>query len=287
MSFLYKLTQKNNPHIQIRHKGRKEKRNSLIIGTTERASAFTSRGSITLEASIVIPIFFFAILSLAYLLEMMTLQNAMRNALCSAARETASQAYSAAGPNPRDIEHRIIENIGAEKLDASMVVGGAGGIDCDNSTYNRMTGVMDLSVRYEVDIPILMFRIHAITCEEKLRVKGWTGYVSVQDDSYSSKTVYVTDTGVVYHKSPDCTYLDMSIRSVQSEEIENLRNQSGSKYYACESCGKETAAGDICYITDHGTRYHTSLRCKKVQRNIYAISIDEAYGLGGCSKCVK
>lgn len=287
MSFLYKLTQKNNPHIQIRHKGRKEKRNSLIIGTTERASAFTSRGSITLEASIVIPIFFFAILSLAYLMEMMMLQNTMRNALCSVAREAASQAYGAVGQSSRDIECRIIENIGAEKLDNSIVVGGAGGINCDNTTCNRITGVLELSVRYEVDIPILMFRVKPIPCEEKLRVKAWTGYVPVQDDSYSSKTVYVTDTGLVYHKSPDCTYLDMSIRSVQSEEIENLRNQSGGKYYACESCGKETTGQGSCYITDHGTRYHTSLECKKLHRNIYAISIDEAYGLGGCSKCVK
>ena len=35
------------------------------------------------------------------------------------------------------------------------------------------TGIMDLSLIYKVEVPILMFRIPAIVQEESMRVKGW------------------------------------------------------------------------------------------------------------------
>ncbi len=98
--------------------------------------------------------------------------------------------------------------------------------------------------------------------------------------------VYVTETGIVYHKDAHCTYLDMSIHTVSKEAVRDLRNQSGGKYYPCEQCGK-TENKKTYFITEYGTRYHTSLECKKIKRNIFAVTIDETYGLGGCSKCVK
>ena len=168
-----------------------------------------------------------------------------------------------------------------------MIAGGVGGIDCSETKCNWSTGVVDLNVQYRVEIPILMFHIAPVTCEETLRVKAWTGYVSAIEEGTREDTVYVTETGIVYHKDSNCTYLDMSIRAVHVEKIEELRNHSGGNYYACESCGKDKTDREVRYITDYGTRYHTSLECKKIRRNVYAISIDEAFGLGGCSKCVK
>lgn len=287
MSFLYILTHIINPHKQ-KIINRKEKQDSLmVIKNKERACAFTSKGSITLEAAIVVPIFFFAILSLAYLLEIMAIQTTMYNALCSVAKELAKQAYVETSVTPSEVEQRIVANIGTDRLNQSIIFGGVNGVDCGDSVFNRHTGVMDLSVQYKIEIPILMFRITPISCEETIRVKGWTGYFTGMSDGVKEDTVYVTETGLVYHRDASCTYLDMSIHPVHAEEIEKIRNQSGGKYYACESCGTKNADSAIYYITDYGTRYHTSLQCKKIQRNVYAISIEETYGLGGCSKCVK
>lgn len=288
MSFLYNQTHNINF-------SRKEKKDSLvtfentllIINKEERASAFTSKGSLTLEAAIVVPIFFFAILCLAYLLEMMSIQTTVRNALYCAGKNLAEQTYAEKILTHGELEQKIIENIGRENLKQSILLGGADGIDCKETICNWNTGVMDLAVKYQVEIPIPMFRIPPITRKERLRVKGWTGYVFATEDATGKDTVYVTDTGIVYHQDTDCTYLDMSIRSVHIESIEELRNQSGGKYYACESCGKDKSDSKLYYVTDYGTRYHTSLECNKIKRTIYAISRDEAYGLGGCSKCVK
>ena len=296
MSFL-KIFTHNIPYKfnnSMIHVHRKEKDSLLAIHyplnfhkKEERASAFTSKGSITLEAAIVVPIFFFAMLCIVCLLEIMSLQTTMRNALYSVGKEIAQQAYSSPIISTYGIQQHVINNIGVDKLENSMIAGGAGGVDCSNSTSNWNTAVIDLSVRYQLEIPILMFRIPAISREETLRVKGWTGYVAGANGEATDEVVYVTDYGLVYHKSMNCTYLELAIQAVRESEIESLRSDSGARYYPCESCGSNGISGDRVYITDYGTRYHTSLDCSKVKRNIYAVPLDEVYGLGGCSKCTK
>jgi len=286
MSFHNKLTQNIDPQKQKVHNERKEK-DSLVIHRKERASAFTSKGSLTLEAAIVVPIFFFAILCIAYMFEITAIQISMRTALCAVGKEAARQAYTGVYFTSDELNERIVEQIGRERLERSVVFGGANGIDSSKTMCYRGTGVIDLNVQYKVEIPIVMFRIAPISCEEHLRVKGWTGYVPTGQYTDGNEMVYVTETGIVYHKDSTCTYLDMSVRSVFLKEIGEMRNQSGGKYYACESCAQKEDDVNICYITDYGTRYHKSLQCKKIKRNIYAIPIDETYGLGGCSKCVK
>ena len=99
------------------------------------------------------------------------------------------------------------------------------------------------------------------------------------------ETVYVTETGLVYHKDYHCTYLDLSIRMVQGKEISGLRNESGGRYYACEHCGGK--GGGSAYITDYGDRYHSSLSCSSLKRTVYAVPLSEVIGKGACSKCVR
>ena len=251
----------------------------------ERASVFASKGSLSLEAAIVIPIFFFAVLCLVFLLEMMAIRVAIRNALTSVGKELSQQAYVSAMISTPAIREKIVKQVGKERIERSMIVHGAEGIDCSNSASNWSTAIMDLSVKYRIEIPVLMFRIPIIFCEETLRVKGWTGYVATGSGG-NTDVVYITDYGTVYHEDISCTYLEIAVRGIIANTIGDARNQSGGKYYACEKCGKEAHCG-ILYVADYGDRYHTSLNCKKIQRNVYAVLRHEVLGRGGCSKCVK
>lgn len=253
----------------------------------ERASSFTSKASITVEASFAVSFFFLAVMCLVCLFEIMALQINIKSALHSAGKELAVEAYTNSMFFPSRLERKIVETVGEQRLDESMIVGGSRGIDCSGTQTYIGSTIMDLCAYYQIEIPVFMFRIPIIAREEIIRIKGWSG----DEDSYAAsqkrEMVYVTDHGMVYHKELTCTYLELSIRAVPFEQVGSLRNENGGKYYACEICGGNTDVGKNVYVTDQGERYHRSLECSGVNRNIYAVPLSDVYGLGGCSKCVK
>lgn len=286
MSFQYLSTYKIN-------KNRKEQ-DSLGVNhfhlifhqKIERASAFTSKGSITLEAALVIPVFFFAMLSLVFLLEMMSIRTNIQNALHSVGKTLSQQSYVTPMLSTPGLRQSIVDHVGEERIENSIIVNGTKGIDCSDSVSDWNTAIMVLSVKYEIEIPILMFHIPAIPCEETLRIKGWTGKNAGTEEGDRQEVVYITDHGTVYHHEMTCTYLDISIRGILADTIEDARNDSGGKYYACEICGGGTHYG-ILYVANYGDRYHTTLNCNTIQRNVYAVPYADVIGMGGCSKCVK
>ncbi len=160
-----------------------------------------------------------------------------------------------------------------------------GGIDCSRSRMSLRTGVAELSAVYQVRVPLPIFRIPLLEYEQTMRVKGWTGYERTGFGTENEETVYVTETGLVYHKDYHCTHLELSIRMVPLSDVAGLRNESGGKYHACEHCGAESAGG--VYITDTGDRYHSSLSCSGLKRTVYAVPVSEVVGKGACSRCGK
>ncbi len=252
----------------------------------KRASAFTSlKGSITVEASMAVPIFFFAVVCLLYLMEMMAVQTSVRSGLQYAGKEAATEAAIIRTVSPTAVKSDVINVIGAGRLERSIVEGGGSGIDCSGSRISPITGIGQVSAKYSIRIPIPLFRIAVIPCEETMRIKAWTGYEKAGLDKSDDEIVYVTETGLVYHRDYNCTHLDLSIRMVPEQEVAALRNHSGGKYHACERCGGVGSGG--VYITDTGNRYHSSLSCSGLKRTVYAVHISEVAGKGACSKCGK
>lgn len=252
---------------------------------SKRASAFTSKkGSITVEAAMAVPLFFFAVVCLLYLMEIMAVQTAVRSGLQYAGKTAAQEAYVTVMRSPSKVKSDVVNAIGADRLERSIVVGGSGGVDCSGSGISPITGIGELSVKYKLRIPVPVFHIAALSFEDKMQVKVWNGYEKGGFGIKDEGVVYVTETGLVYHRDYHCTHLDLSIRMVQSEEVKMLRNKSGGKYHACERCG---GAGGGLYITDTGNRYHSSLSCSGLKRTVFAIPISEAAGKRACSKCGK
>lgn len=99
MSFRFNNTHEKTYKNNQKQKG-KEKDSFLthlsqinLISLSKRASSFASEGSVTVEAALVVPVFFLAVLSLVYLLEIMSVQTVMKSALHCAAKEMAEEAY--------------------------------------------------------------------------------------------------------------------------------------------------------------------------------------------------
>ncbi|GAB5613532.1 hypothetical protein JCM37172_06330 [Faecalimonas hominis] len=290
MSFLFINSQKTLKH-QKKNNRRKEEDSTKTQSITsyfpkkvERASLFTSfKGSITVEASMAVPLFFLAICCLCYLLEVMSIQMTIRSALDEIGRKTAEEIYVKPFIFPGELEEKMVAHIGKERLDRSVIADGSQGLDLSGTTLSGKSKIIKMCVEYKIKLPVYTFGKLALSCKEEFRLKSWTGYEKEFGFQDKEDIVYVTETGMVYHRDNQCTYLDLSIRTAGKKDIAQLRNENGEKYRTCEKCGKK--AGKNVYITNQGNRYHSSIGCSGLKRKIYAIPISEAQGKGECSRC--
>lgn len=242
------------------------------------------KGVITVEAALALPLFFLAVLTFFYMIEVMSVRTTIRSGMQYAAKKAAEDIYLNPVVTPGGLEADIVSAIGGERLERSIVVDGSSGIHCEKSRMSVITGILELKVTYQVRLPIPAFAAGEVNMEESMRMKGWNGYIGFGLGQENEETVYVTENGMVYHRNYHCNYLELSIRMVPYGEVEHLRNESQGKYHACERCVHGGAANEV-YITEYGERYHNSLSCSGLKRTIYAIPLTEAVGKGACSKC--
>ncbi len=263
---------------------RQTPRQTIFSLSSGRASASAwKKGSITVEAALAVPLFFLAVVSLFYLMEIMAVRTSIRAGLQSAGKQAMQEACFVTAVQPLELEQDIVHAVGPERLERSIVAGGSSGIHCEKSYLSPLTGIGELTVSYQIRLPIPVFRVSPVSYEESMRIKAWTGYEKAAFGTEREETVYITENGIVYHRDYHCTHLDLSIHMVQASEVDSLRNVSGGKYRPCEKC-MHGAAGGV-YITDTGDRYHSSLSCGGLKRVVYAVPISEAAGKGACSRC--
>lgn len=230
----------------------KYSRNSTYLYSKRMSSFLFSQmdGSMTVEASIAIPLFMFAIINL---LSVILLFGEYSSGLA-------------------DMHMRAKElSVHAHALTTDSGIG---------NDYVVMTKVMEL----EPLIPIMGFDggTTIISCH----VRKWTGYdvTGMEGSRGDEERVYITPTGEGYHRNPNCSYLNPKIMSAVSSEINNYRNNSGEIYRACERCDDITLTG-ICFYTEYGNRYHTTLNCSGLKRTIMTIPISEVGSRHLCNKC--
>lgn len=255
---------------------------SVFLNRRASAPAY-EKGSITVEAALAVPVFFLAVVSLLYLMELMAVRTSVRAGLQAAGKRAMQDACIVSVFTPLQIERDVVEAVGEKRLENSMIVGGSEGIQCEGSYLSAVTGIGKLQAAYEVKLPIPLFSVPPLSFVETVRIKAWTGYEREAFGREEDETVYVTETGIVYHKDYYCTYLKLSIHIVQASETGSLRNVYGGKYDSCEKCFQGTSAA--VYITDSGDRYHSSLSCSGLKRTVYAVPLSEAAGKGMCSRC--
>lgn len=271
----------------------------------------TMRASVTLEAALVMPIFLYFLVNIMTLFDIVRIQTTMDAALHQAGREIGIYAFDAsfaartaggdsvqtdegapaaagavlsagyASNRVRDYMERFCPN-------THCVVDGPAGIRFLRSGFLAEGDVIDLVASCRVQPLIKVFGFEQFSIESRYYGHAWTGYhvpgtESAPLQNGEEETVYMAKTGTVYHLSAGCTYLNPSARSVASEDIRTLRNDSGGKYYPCEVCGGGTGGSVI--VTTHGDRYHASGSCSALARTVRAVPASEAAGYRACSKC--
>lgn len=264
-------------------------------------------GSLTLEAALTVPLFLFFCAAILSFLLILDLQISVDQSLGETARSFGKRAYiyqqgeslisddpdsgllQQTGLSPAAVKLRMLRDPGLkEKLDRSRVKGGSSGLYTFSSAYLPEKGILDLVVQYDYRVPWLPGPMGDLRFIQRMRSHVWTGeLLASQEEGIADgdgKTVYVTPTGTVYHLSPSCSYLDLSIHEVSSGEAAFRRNASGEKYYACPLCASSNLSGSV-YITDYGTNYHSSLSCSGLKRTLIEKDISEVGDMRLCSKC--
>lgn len=264
------------------------------------------RGSMTVEASMALPLFIFFFVNIMTLFNIMKVQVDIEAALHQTGSELAFRAFDLrfgkerlSGESDSDALDAIagagglvyareeIRNYLGEGIDKSCITGGFDGISFLQSQVLLGNDIIDLVMDYKVHpmIPVIGFK--EIPVEGRFYGHAWTGYdisMGLVTEGSEEEMVYVTENGEVYHRDVDCMHLKVKVESVDKKDLSHLRNRDGKIYYACEYCGGNVGAGNV-FITGFGTRYHTSVSCPGLKRKIYTIPISEAAGKRPCSSC--
>ncbi|MDD6212371.1 MAG: hypothetical protein PUB22_04415 [Clostridiales bacterium] len=276
-------------------------------------SGYTFSGGLTLEASMVMPLFLFAVYLFWLLFSMMAVHTRLQFAMEQVAGQMAQQSYLyqqwGNGNNTSSrqwdgIQHdlsldgvmsdivwktyvkdQVVKEAGKDFLENSALKSGVNGISMAASTWD-MEGDLVLYADYSIKLPGLLGTVWKIPIRQTCIHHCWTGNQSKESGSGDAgEMVYITATGSVYHRDISCYHLKLTIRSVSAGAVGGQRNQSGGKYYPCERCAVAVSAVDVVYITKEGNRYHTTKECAGLKRTVTSIPLSEAGGKRPCSNC--
>lgn len=231
------------------------------------------QGSVSIEASLVMPAFLLAMLMLFF-----AFQSVLAEAqVYEAAAETVEYMSELASIDACDVSvaylsfPRYVDN---EELLNQYVRRGIQGVGFLGSEMSTEDEHVVLRVGY--DMKYMGNRSFTI------KKRTYTGANWQQQDKMqeggADTYVYVTENQEVYHLTRQCTYLALQI------QISSLEYATKQGYEACAFCGKNVV-GNKVYVTSEGERYHSNLKCSGLKRTIYRKKKTEVQGLGVCSRC--
>ena len=286
MPFYYFINKNNN---------RKDKRitNTISMPTCNRKAYL--RASATVEASIIIPLYLYAVLAVVYVLQIISIRSTMLSGLYADIRLLAKYSYTGemfkeSGTNIVSIglaKSLLIDSLPKNFSEKSRIIGKEAGISMLGTKMPGEDSLIILKVTYTVDNPFDIFGIGKVTIEQQCANVAWLGedkVHNVKNNKQTDSLVYITSTGSVYHRDKFCRYLNPSVHGILFENIDNQRNLSGGKYYPCERCVRKKAAITV-YITEYGNRYHTDIQCSGLKRTVFDVPISKVSDRRPCSKC--
>ncbi len=269
---------------------------SRRVKNAGRASAPLSPapGSLVIEAALVLPLFLYSCAVFLWLLQVLSIQTMVEQALHQTSRELAAQAYA------WQSQEEVLAGAAAQSG-----LSGYGGLvyietrmeqcladtgRCEDRQYYLSifmddTEVVDIVIRYHITLPVRFLRTDRLEFIQRGRAKAWTGYVSEVGELETEQFVYIAETGTVYHLTPECTHIRLSIQKTSWSDLEDSRNEAGGRYYPCERCADADTVMAEVYTTTHSDRYHFRASCSGLKRRVYTIPLSEAGGRKLCSRC--
>ena len=238
----------------------------------------SGKGSLTVEAALILPMFIMGLLTLVSVLFMSNVCRRIQASLLFEAQELAIGFDDEQKTQISVVADEIAG--GLSECDLRLIENGKDGIDMTGSyaddEYIRLCVSCDL-------VPFTgFFGALKIPFKRTCLTHAWCGYKNgfVPDEEY----VYVTDDSEVYHIDRNCSHLRLTIKEVTTGELPDLRNNDGKRYRPCEIC-HGSLSGEKLYITPEGDRYHNSTTCSGLKRTVRAVRLSNAGDRRPCSRC--
>lgn len=233
----------------------------------------------TVEMATVFPIFLIAMLTILMFSQIFMADQEIHRSMVECARELALSSK----PEETIITAKAhwLKHVDKDYINHSCVKKGTKGVSFFGSYYNADRGEIILKVRYEAGIPFLLFKKLNWKSGYEIRQKVFRGY-EPELEGEEDPWVYITENQSVYHIGRNCSHLCLKIHQVFQKE-KYFNGKTG--YTPCEFCIRKRRQMKGLYITEQGTKYHSTLTCSGLKRSIHRIRKSEIKGLRPCSRC--
>lgn len=260
-------------------------------GKVSLCASHENNGSMTVEATLVLPVFLFCILFILSFLEILRMQAGITMGLREAGRDMTAYAYGCQEKYSSLLsiayaDQKIKSFLQEEYLNQMPFEKGTPTIHYYRSSLKNRDECIDLIAQYKAEPDFNIFGKFPIPLTSRYYGKPWTGYPlnGAEKSHLKEENVYVTPGGEVYHRNRYCSHLQLTIIETSMENLKKERNQKGEKYLPCKYCGNRKGTGQI-YITSDGNHYHTTLNCVGLKRTIDVIPISKVGDRKPCSRC--
>ena len=241
--------------------------------------------SLTTEAALVFPVFFFTVYLLWQLFLLLLFQTEVCHEITAAAMKYSHLGYTERQAEEGDADISwLYQPLLWNALPESGRVKNLW-VLC----VPEEDGTVFVRVGYQFACEAVFFTEYNFPVQQSFRFYPYLGKTDedlFKEEQPEEDIVYMTEYGTVYHESRACGYLNVVVRSVAATEVENERNSFGRKYKLCERCDDETATQTV-YISAGGTKYHLTASCPGLKRTVTEKSREETEGIPACHKCGK
>lgn len=264
----------------------KYKPSTIRKGTTgEYVTSSTEKGSATVEATMVIPIFFLFATCLLFGGRSIIANQQMFQVVQESALELAKEYYlcdyifgeqEPAGTiwlfTTSNAVGRIQQKLEKQDILSSMVRGSISLIGSEITSNQEI----HLIVTYQIKLPFNFFGCKTVKKQTEVIQKAYTGWdAKKQKESY----VYITETGTVYHSRRSCSHLALSIQEIPGLLLESVYKN----LTPCEYCTKKKTG--YVYVTNEGDCFHYDIGCRGLKRSVLRVPKSAIGGMRGCERC--
>ncbi|MDR2157567.1 MAG: hypothetical protein LBO81_07290 [Clostridiales Family XIII bacterium] len=251
-----------------------------------------ARGSLAVETAIFLPLFIIGVLTLGYLIKIVSVQENVLHTVTDETRLLAAEANVPvlSATFKKDLTARLdreneddIRNVEVSPIRYRMPYYGLSG----GRMYTDLIGV---SVHYTIDIKLPPVFKDLVEVENTALCRAFVGKDNAADIMPFDEMEREGDGSVVWvfprsgerYHGADCPYIKNEPKEVM------LNSALRSRYRPCELCKPgETSDGNLVYrFSDSGEAYHMG-DCFLVERYVVSVSKSdaEADGYTACSKC--